>query len=124
MSDSDFGVPFPGSVLPADRRVNALLRRLPRAGEPFDWVAAFGRSALPPDNPYYWRHTETTVPVLFDWRRHEGPWPDAPAGRTRREIIAQSRGLKVFRGEGRPRKDLPAAEVAAILARLPEPAFD
>jgi tRNA (guanine-N7-)-methyltransferase len=76
------------------------------------------------DNPTYWRYIETTVPVLFSWRRQEGPWPDAPEGRTRREIRAMQRGLRVFRGSGTPRKDLPPEEVAAIVARLPEPTFD
>lgn len=83
-----------------------------------------GRFVLQTDNPYYWRHIETTVPVLFDWRRQAGPWPDAPRGRTRREILAVDRGLKLFRGFGIPRKEIPDAEVAAILARLPEPTFD
>ena len=41
-----------------------------------------GIFVLQTDNPRYWRFIETTVPVLFDWRRHEQPWPDAPAGRT------------------------------------------
>lgn len=83
-----------------------------------------GLFVLQTDNPYYWRHIETTVPVLFRWQRQEGPWPDAPEGRTRREILARDRGLKVYRGFGTPRKELSDEEVAAILARLPEPVFD
>ena len=31
---------------------------------------------------------------------------------------ARDRGLRIFRGEGAPRKDLPPAEVESILARL------
>ncbi|HVY62620.1 MAG TPA: methyltransferase domain-containing protein [Planctomycetota bacterium] len=87
-------------------------------------LRAGGMFVLQTDNPYYWRHIETTVPVLFDWRRQEGPWPDAPEGRTRREILARDRGLRVFRGWGTPRRGLSPEEVAAILARLPEPRFD
>ncbi len=233
--ESDFGVPFPGAVLPRERWTDALLR-LPRDGAPFDWAGAFGRAAprvldlgcgngryligsalarrghdhlgvdlvpqairhaarragerglanarfaqgdairfalerlapdsvdevhvyhpqpyydpekrasrmltpelcgalhrairrggrvvLQTDNAYYWKHILTTVPVLFDWRPRDGPWPDAPDGRTRREILARSRGLKIFRGEGAPRKELAPSEVAAILARLPQPDFD
>ena len=235
--ESDYGVPIPGTPLPRERWSATQPVRLPRAGEAFDWAAAFGRGdakrvvdlgcgngryligsalarpghdhlgidlvpqsirhaarragerglanarfaqgdaiafalgslgpasvdevhvyhpqpyydeqkkrermltpelvgaifrALRPggifvlqsDNPYYWRHIETTVPVLFDWRRQEMAWPDAPQGRTRREILARDRGLRVFRGVGTPRSTLAPAEVEAILARLPEPAFD
>jgi tRNA (guanine-N7-)-methyltransferase len=83
-----------------------------------------GIFVLQTDNPRYWRFIETTVPVLFAWRRQEGPWPDAPAGRTRREIVARAKGLAIFRGWGTPRKELPEAEVQAIVARLPRPVFD
>lgn len=93
-------------------------------GAVFHALRRGGLFVLQTDNPFYWRHIETTVPVLFEWRRHEGPWPDAPRGRTRREVLARERGLKVHRGAGVPRKDLPPEEVAAILARLPEPDFD
>lgn len=83
-----------------------------------------GLFVLQTDNPYYWRYIETTVPVLFDWRRQQAPWPDAPEGRTRREILARQKGLAIFRGVGRPRKDLPAGEVDEIVRRLPRPVFD
>ncbi len=96
-----------------------------------EWIAAAHRALRPggilvlqTDNPHYWKYIETTVPVLFAWRRQEGPWPDAPEGRTRREILARKKGLKIFRGVGTPRKELLAEEVAAIVARLPRPLFD
>ena len=38
---------------------------------------------------------------LFDLAEHPDPWPDSPQGRTRREIYALQKGLKVFRGVGR-----------------------
>jgi len=93
-------------------------------GAVFRALAPGGLFVLQTDNPYYWRHIETTVPVLFAWTRPEGDWPEAPLGRTRREIFARSRGLKLYRGVGVPRKELPPEEVAAILTRLPEPRFD
>jgi tRNA (guanine-N7-)-methyltransferase len=75
------------------------------------------------DNPAYARYVERVVPALFAWRPREGPWPDAPAGRTLREITARRLGLPLFAGEGR-RLDLTEAEVAARVAALPEPDFD
>jgi tRNA (guanine-N7-)-methyltransferase len=94
--------------------VGAIFRALRRGGQ----------LVLQTDNPYYWKHIETTVPVLFDWRRREMPWEDAPEGRTRREILARQRNLRIFRGVGTPRKELDLKEVMAILERLPQPSFD
>src|SRR5437764_1851248 len=56
------------------------------------------------DNPGYWRYIRAVVPVFFEFEERQGPWPDAPKGRTRREIIALRRGLPVFRGSGRARE--------------------
>ena len=83
-----------------------------------------GLFVLQTDNPHYWRYIETTVPVLFFWTRLQGPWPDAPQGRTRREILARRKGLRIFRGFGTPRKEYGSEEVRSIVARLPRPAFD
>jgi len=58
------------------------------------------------DNPDYWRRLQEVLPVFFDFHEQQGTWPDAPKGRTRREIIALRRGLPVFRGRGQARTDL------------------
>ncbi|MFI5402345.1 MAG: tRNA (guanine(46)-N(7))-methyltransferase TrmB, partial [Planctomycetota bacterium] len=58
--------------------------------------------------------------ALFEWRERDGPWPDAPRGRTLREIVALARGLKITRAEAR-RLDLAPEEAAARAAALPEP---
>src|SRR5439155_24576741 len=50
------------------------------------------------DNPGYWRYIREVAPVFFDFAEQSRPWPDAPKGRTRREIIARSKGLPIFRG--------------------------
>ena len=60
-----------------------------------------GEFFLQTDNPGYWRYTQQVVPAFFDFEERERTWPDAPKGRTRREIIALRRGLPVFRGSGR-----------------------
>src|SRR5436305_8912724 len=50
------------------------------------------------DNPGYWRYLRSVLPVFFDFTEQHGPWRDAPRGRTRREIIARSKGLPLLRG--------------------------
>ena len=75
------------------------------------------------DNPSYWRYVMRVAPRLFAWEERKGPWPDAPQGRTRREILARSRGLTIFSGLGRP-LPLHPRQVRARVARLPRPTFD
>jgi tRNA (guanine-N7-)-methyltransferase len=81
-----------------------------------------GRFFLQTDNPGYWRYMRDVVPVFFDFHEQDRPWPDAPKGRTRREIVARRRGLPVFRGWGTPRADLSAA--VRLAESLPAPVFD
>src|SRR5262249_50907166 len=76
------------------------------------------------DNPGYWRYIREVVPVFFDFEERISPWPDAPKGRTRREIIALRRGLPLFRGSGRARLDLGGDEALKLAAWLPPPTFD
>jgi len=76
------------------------------------------------DNPGYWRYLREVVPAFFAFEEQERTWPDAPKGRTRREIIALRRGLPVFRGWGRKRADLGTEEALARAAALPLPLFD
>jgi tRNA (guanine-N7-)-methyltransferase len=75
------------------------------------------------DNPDYWSYMCRVLPVLFDWTEKTEPWPDAPQGRTRREILARSRGLRIYRGEARRRDDLTSEEALTLAARLPLPRF-
>lgn len=82
-----------------------------------------GRFFLQTDNPEYWSYITRVIPAFFDWQERPDPWPDAPEGRTRREILARSRGLRIFRGEGRRRDDLATDEIEALTARLPLPRF-
>ena len=64
------------------------------------------------------------VPVFFEFEERPRTWPDAPKGRTRREILALRRGLPVFRGHGRARRDLTSEQALARAAELPLPVFN
>lgn len=76
------------------------------------------------DNPGYWRYMQKIMPVFFEFYERIGRWPDAPKGRTRREIIALRRGLPVFRGSGPARRDLSTADALRLAEALPPPVFD
>jgi tRNA (guanine-N7-)-methyltransferase len=76
------------------------------------------------DNPGYWSYIREIVAVFFDFHLQEKTWPDAPKGRTRREIIALRRGLPVFRGWGAVRTSLSESEAMKLAAELPGPVFD
>lgn len=82
-----------------------------------------GQLVLQTDHPAYWSYMAEVVPSFFELIRQEKPWPDAPRGRTRREIIALRSGLSVFRGMGRP-LPLSEAEIAARVETLPAPTFE
>ncbi len=82
-----------------------------------------GRVFVQTDNPDYWGYIRRVLPKFFDWNERDEPWPDAPEGRTRREILARSRGLPIFRGEGRRRDDLSPEAAATLARRLPLPTF-
>src|SRR5262249_6906789 len=43
-----------------------------------------GRFVVQTDNPDYWAYMTQVLPSFFEFRDHPEPWPDAPAGRTRR----------------------------------------
>jgi len=76
------------------------------------------------DNPAYWRYVATVAAGLFDFHQQRGPWPDAPEGRTRREIMARRMGLKIFRGWGHPRAELTGEGLEALVRQLPAPDFE
>lgn len=76
------------------------------------------------DNPGYWKYIAEVVPCFFDFQQRDRPWPDAPKGRTRREIIALRRGLPVFRGQGTARADSDEAAAQTLAESLPPPTFD
>jgi tRNA (guanine-N7-)-methyltransferase len=64
------------------------------------------------------------VPVFFDFHERIGRWPDAPKGRTRREIVALKKGLPVFRGSGTAKLGLSEDDALKLAEELPPPTFD
>jgi tRNA (guanine-N7-)-methyltransferase len=76
------------------------------------------------DNPGYWRYIKVVVPTFFEFREHAGRWPDAPKGRTRREIVATKKRLPVFRGQGIAKSDLSEEDALRQAESLPPPTFD
>jgi tRNA (guanine-N7-)-methyltransferase len=87
-------------------------------------LAPGGLFFIQTDNPGYWRYISAVVPLFFDFQEQPKSWPDAPKGRTRREIIALRRGLPVFRGWGKARRGLGEAEMVQLARDLPPPTFD
>lgn len=83
-----------------------------------------GQFFIQTDNPGYWRYLQQVIPVFFEFEERLGCWPDAPKGRTRREIIALRRGLPVFRGQGMAKRGLSAEEALRFAEALPTPIFN
>lgn len=96
-----------------------------------EFVALVHRSLVPgglfvlqTDSPAYWKYMQQIVPLFFEFAEHPGKWPDAPKGRTRREIIALREKLPVFRGTGHPRTDITPEGAIKLAESLPTPRFD
>jgi tRNA (guanine-N7-)-methyltransferase len=95
-----------------------------------DFLALVHRSLVPgglfviqTDNPGYWKYIREIVPVFFDFHERIGRWPDAPRGRTRREIMAMRKGLPIFRGSGTAKLDISTEDCVRMAEQLPPPVF-
>ncbi len=96
-----------------------------------DFLALVHRSLVPgglfvvqTDNPGYWKYIRDVVPVFFEFHERIGRWPDAPRGRTRREIYAMKKGLPIFRGSGTAKRELTEDSALRLAEALPAPVFD
>ena len=87
-------------------------------------LARGGRIVLQTDNGAYWKYILQVAPTFFDFHEQPGPWPDAPEGRTRREILARQMGLPIFRGEGVARTGIDPDHARQAAEALPAPAFN
>jgi tRNA (guanine-N7-)-methyltransferase len=75
------------------------------------------------DHAGYWKYIRNIAQHYFDFHEHSGAWPDAPLGRTRREIIARGQSLKIFRGWGTARTGLDEEQRDRLARQLPLPQF-
>jgi tRNA (guanine-N7-)-methyltransferase len=75
------------------------------------------------DNGAYARWARAAVPALFAWEERATPWPDAPRGRTLREIVARKARLSIVRAVA-TRLDLSDDEARARAGTLSPPDFD
>ncbi|MFO0843609.1 MAG: methyltransferase domain-containing protein [Gemmataceae bacterium] len=96
-----------------------------------DFLALVHRTLVPggeffvqTDNPGYWRYLREVIPPFFDFHERIGRWPDAPKGRTRREILALRRGLPIYRGSGKARQGIDTDQMRRLAEALPPPVFD
>ena len=87
-------------------------------------LVAGGLLVIQTDNKAYWQYLRRVLPLLFGFEELSGRWPDAPQGRTRREIYARQHKLKIFRGQGTPTQGITAAQIAEIIQSQPPPRFD
>jgi tRNA (guanine-N7-)-methyltransferase len=83
-----------------------------------------GQFFIQTDNPGYWKYIREIVSYFFEFHERIGRWPDAPKGRTRREIIALKRGLPVFRGSGPARLGLSESDALPKAEALQPPVFN
>jgi tRNA (guanine-N7-)-methyltransferase len=83
-----------------------------------------GLFVLQTDNRAYWQYIRRAAPALFAFEEVAGPWPDAPEGRTRREIYARQHKLAVYRGQGHPKPQVPPEAIAEFIRTHPAPDFD
>ncbi len=90
----------------------------------YNRLTTAGQFFIQTDNEGYWTYLRQVLPVFFAFEERQATWPDAPKGRTRREIIALRRGLKVFRARCLPRPDLNQDQALALAKNLPPPRFD
>ncbi len=87
-------------------------------------LAPGGKFVLQTDHPAYWAYMREVCSHFFEWTDHPAPWPDAPEGRSRREMIARSKGLTIYRGIGTKRADLDPVQATQLAASLPLPVFN
>lgn len=82
-----------------------------------------GQLFLQTDSNAYWRYMKEIVVHFFDFQERIGKWPDAPKGRTRREILSLKRGNPIFRGVGVRKDNLTQDEIQDLVRQLPWPTF-
>ena len=82
-----------------------------------------GLFVIQTDNPDYWDYISHITPIFFDFPERLEPWPDAPEGRSRREILSRSRGVRIFRAEAARRDEISRPAALKLASSLPPPRF-
>ncbi len=80
-----------------------------------------GLLILQTDNKRYGKYLQEAARKHFELELLKGPWPDAPRGRTRREMIAMGKKLAILRAVGRRRPKPLAVESPAPYFDLERP---
>lgn len=75
------------------------------------------------DNPAYWAYFQKAVRPLFQIIATPDSWPEDPKGRTRREIVAKSQGLSIYRAVA-VKVAADEAAYALYLQQAPSAEFD
>ncbi len=83
-----------------------------------------GRLFVQTDNPGYWRYMLALLPLAFQLEERQDPWPWAPSGISRREILARQEKLTIYRGIATPLPGLNMQELRLRGEALPPPVFD
>ena len=76
-----------------------------------------GLLVLQTDEKRYGKYLLAAVEKHFAPEVLKGPWPDAPEGRTRREVVGRRKGMKILRISARRRK-------VPLTIDVPPPYFD
>jgi tRNA (guanine-N7-)-methyltransferase len=87
-------------------------------------LVAGGLAIFQTDNRAYWHYLQRVLPLFFEFEEVTDPWPDAPEGRTRREIYARRHAMRIYRGQGRPRPELSLGAIQELVRAAPRPNFD
>lgn len=90
----------------------------------YESLVADGMFVWQTDNRQYAAYMRQASTYFFNVIDHPEPWPDAPQGRTRREIYALQHGLPVARAICRPKPGLSRSECEEIAATMPQPDFE
>ncbi len=83
-----------------------------------------GLFVIQTDNPGYWRYIRQVVPVFSTFKSSADRGPTPRMAEPRREIIARSKKLPIFRGSGAAKLGLSADEAVKLAETLPPPRFD
>jgi tRNA (guanine-N7-)-methyltransferase len=59
-----------------------------------------GKLFVQTDRVAYWDYIQTVMPEFFQWFDQSTAWEEQPLVRSRREILSQAQGLKIYRGVG------------------------